>query len=267
MRLDLGYDGTDFSGWAVQPRRRTVQGVVEEALQRVLRLTAPPRLQVAGRTDAGVHARAQVCHVDLPPRAMEAMPCDELARRLRGVLPPDIAVHQVSEAPAGFHARFAASWRRYCYRLVDRPEAVDPLRRFEIVQSRPLDLDRLTRASALLLGEHDFAAFCRRREGASSVRTLLDLDWARGPGPQGLVTATVRADAFCHSMVRSLVGALLPVGEGRRPVSWPHEVLRAAVRDPQVTVAPARGLTLEEVAYPPAEGMRARVEEARRYRG
>ncbi|MFF3440991.1 tRNA pseudouridine(38-40) synthase TruA [Streptosporangium sp. NPDC002721] len=289
LRLDLAYDGTDFSGWAKQPGRRTVQGEIEEALGRILRLPEPPALTVAGRTDAGVHARGQVAHVDLDPGALGALDgrdrrggaggaggpepgsageLDErlsaMRRRLAGVLPPDVRVRLVTVAPEGFDARFSALSRRYAYRISDAPGGVDPLRRREVVwYNRPLDVDRLNAAAAALLGEHDFAAFCKKREGATTIRELQRLDWVRA---DGLVVATVTADAFCHSMVRALVGSLLPVGEGRLPVDWPGGVLARAVRDSGVHVAPAHGLCLEEVRYPGAEELARRAAETRRVR-
>ncbi len=169
------------------------------------------------------------------------------------------------EAPAGFDARFSAVWRRYAYRIVDDPAAVDPLTRGHVLAwPRPLDLDAMNAASALLLGEHDFAAFCKRREGATTVRELLDLAWSRDAA--GAAVATVRADAFCHHMVRSLVGCLIAVGEGRREPAWAGSVLAAAVRDPAVAVVPALGLTLEEVGYPADDQLAARAEASRRVR-
>ncbi|MCX9190506.1 tRNA pseudouridine(38-40) synthase TruA [Carbonactinospora thermoautotrophica] len=264
LRLDLSYDGTDFFGWARQPGRRTVQGVVEEALNRVLRLDPPARLTVAGRTDAGVHARGQVAHVDVPADAW-ARVADTLVRRLSGLLPPDVRVWRVAVAPDGFDARFSACARCYRYRVCDHPVGVDPLRRRDVLwYPRPLDLDRMNAAARLLLGEHDFAAYCRRREGATTVRRLLELVWERDA--DGYAVATVRADAFCHSMVRALVGALLAVGDGRRPVEWPAAVLAGRQRDPGVTVVPALGLTLEEVTYPPDDQLAARALESRRLR-
>jgi tRNA pseudouridine38-40 synthase len=234
-----------------------VQGAVEDALAVVLRLDAPPALTVAGRTDAGVHAHGQVAHVDVPTDA------DNLARHLNGVLPTDIRVRSVTVAPAGFDARFSALSRRYSYRVADG--FVDPLRRHDTVgHGKPLDLIAMSDASSLLLGEHDFAAYCRQREGASTVRRLLRLDWARGG--DDVAVATVEADAFCHSMVRALVGALLAVGDGRRPMQWPADVLAARTRDSAVMVAPAHGLTLEEVRYPPDDQLAARAEETRRLR-
>ncbi|HLH58204.1 MAG TPA: tRNA pseudouridine(38-40) synthase TruA [Streptosporangiaceae bacterium] len=264
LRLDLAYDGSEFSGWAAQPGRRTVQEVTETALGRVLRLPEPPKLTVAGRTDAGVHARGQVAHVDVPAAAWTAA-AGIATRRLAGALPPDVRLRGVAPAPDGFDARFSALWRRYRYRVCDDPAAADPLRRNETLwYPRPVGLDRMNEAAAALLGEHDFAAFCRRREGATTVRELLRLDWARDG--DGVVVATVVADAFCHNMVRALVGALLAVGEGRHGPDWPRRLLAAAVRDHAVHVAPAHGLCLEEVRYPPAAELAARAAATRRVR-
>ena len=276
LRLDLAYDGTDFSGWARQPGLRTVQGEIEQALGRILRLDAPAMLTVAGRTDAGVHARGQVAHVDVPEAALKELDgnrgplsVDErlsaLVRRLGGVLDPDVRVYRVSVAPEGFDARFSALFRRYAYRVGDAPGGVDPLRRREVVwHNRPLDIDALNAAATRLLGEHDFAAFCKKREGATTIRELQRLDWVREP--DGVLVATVVADAFCHSMVRALVGSLLAAGDGRRPVEWPGEVLRRGVRDSGVHVAPAHGLCLEEVGYPDDAGLAARAAATRRVR-
>jgi tRNA pseudouridine38-40 synthase len=252
LRIDLAYDGTDFHGWAVQPGLRTVQGELATALATALRLPSV-ELVCAGRTDAGVHARGQVVHADVVTH--DAL----ILRRLNGLLPRDVRVRRVADAPPGFDARFGALWRRYAYRVADSAAALDPLaRRHVLAWGRPLDLDAMNEASALLVGRHDFASFCKQREGATTIRTLLDLSWARDDA--GVAVATVRADAFCHSMVRSLVGCLIAIGEGRRPVSWAGEILRAGVRDPAVTVAHAHGLTLEEVAYPPDDELAARAE-------
>jgi tRNA pseudouridine38-40 synthase len=262
VRLDLAYDGTSFAGWAFQHDTRTVQGGLEASLATISRRDDLPRVTVAGRTDAGVHARGQVAHVDLPPDLAED---PLLLRRLNGVLPHDVRVRRVGLAPMGFDARFSGLSRTYRYRVADGPEHVDPLRRHDtLAWPRPLDLGLLQEASRRLLGLHDFAAFCRRREGATTVRTLLRLDWEREP--DGVLVATVQADAFCHSMVRSLVGALLAVGEGRRPVEWPASLLSVGVRASEVTVAPAHGLTLEAVEYPPDEQLLARQEVTRNLR-
>ena len=262
LRLDVAYDGVAFRGWAAQPALRTVEGDLSSALATVLRLPSVS-LTCAGRTDAGVHARGQVVHVDLDelPEGLADGP-ERLVRRLNGVLAADLRVRRVAEAPPGFDARFSAVWRRYAYRVVDDPVGVDPLARGYVLSwPRPLDVGAMAEASATLVGLHDFASFCKQREGATTIRTLLDLDWARDG--DGVVVAAVRADAFCHSMVRSLVGCLLAVGEGRRPVSWPTEILAANARSAAVTVAPAHGLTLEEVGYPPEAELAARAEVAR----
>jgi tRNA pseudouridine38-40 synthase len=238
-----------------------VQGDLEEALSTVLR--CPVELTVAGRTDAGVHATGQVAHVDVP-QATWAEQEHRLVRRLRGVLPPDIAVASVTETPADFDARFSALGRHYVYRLTDHPSGPSPLRRFDTVGwPRALDVEAMALAAGLLLGENDFAAFCRRREGATTIRALQALTVTRAGD---VVTIAASADAFCHSMVRSLVGALLAVGEGRRPPEWPAGLLTRTERASDVPVAPAAGLTLVRVDYPPDAELaaRARVTRARR---
>lgn len=253
IRLDLAYDGTDFHGWAAQPGLRTVQGELTLALATVLRV---PSVEVvcAGRTDAGVHARGQVVHTDLE----EPGDLDLLVRRLNGILPADVRIRGAAEAPAYFDARFGALWRRYAYRIADRPALVDPLVRAHVLAwPRPLDEGAMNAASALLVGRHDFASFCKQREGATTIRTLEELIWSREAS--GVLVGTVRADAFCHSMVRSLVGCLVAIGEGRKPVAWAGEILRAETRDPAVAVLHAHGLTLEEVAYPPDDELEARL--------
>lgn len=254
LRLDLAYDGTDFRGWAKQPGLRTVQGEIEAAFDTILRTTGTS-ITVAGRTDTGVHARGQVVHVDLEAQALlglrgrgESTAEEGLLRRLNGVVDNDIRIHRVSAAPEGFDARFSAIWRRYAYRIADNPTMVDPLRRSHVVAwPRPLDLDALNEASALLLGLRDFAAFCKKREGRTTIRTLLDFRWTRD---NGILVADVRADAFCHSMVRSLVGCVTAVGQGREEPAWAAAVMAGKVRPPDVYVSPAHGLTLEEVGYP-----------------
>jgi tRNA pseudouridine38-40 synthase len=238
--------------------------VLAETLGHVLRLPASPRLTVAGRTDTGVHARGQVAHSDLPD-AVWAAYADAARRRLARALPPDIRVRAIGPAPDGFDARFSALWRRYSYRVCDDPATADPLRRHETLwHTRGLDLAAMNAAAGTLTGEHDFAAFCRRREGATTVRALRRLDWRRDD--DGVAVACVVADAFCHNMVRALVGALLAVGEGSRPPSWPSAVLAAAVRDPAVRVVPPHGLCLEEVRYPAPGQLAARAALTRQVR-
>jgi tRNA pseudouridine38-40 synthase len=264
LRLDLAYDGTGFHGWARQPGQRTVQQSVEDALARLLALSEAPALTVAGRTDAGVHARGQVAHVDIPAARWDRV-AEAALRRLSGLLPPEVRVRRIAPAPPGFDARFSALWRRYSYRVCDDPAAADPLRRHDTLwHPRPLDLGHMNEAARGCLGEHDFAAFCRRRENGTTVRELLELAWHR-PEP-GIAVATVVADAFCHNMVRALAGGMLAIGEGSRPPAWLADVLAARVRDPAVRVAPPHPLCLEEVRYPDADGLAARALLTRRLR-
>ncbi|MER6261837.1 tRNA pseudouridine(38-40) synthase TruA [Streptomyces sp. NPDC059688] len=265
VRLDLSYDGGDFHGWAKQAGgRRTVQGEIEDALRTVTRSKQTYELTVAGRTDAGVHARGQVAHVDLPAE-LWAEHREKLLKRLAGRLSKDVRVWRLSEAPAGFNARFSAIWRRYAYRVTDNPGGVDPLLRGHVLwHDWPLDVAAMNEAARALVGEHDFAAYCKKREGATTIRTLQELSLVRGA--DGVITATVRADAFCHNMVRSLIGALLFVGDGHRGPEWPGKVLAAGVRDSAVHVVRPHGLTLEEVGYPADELLAARNKEARNKR-
>ncbi|AAS06785.1 pseudouridine synthase [Mycobacterium avium subsp. paratuberculosis] len=239
-------------------------GVLDEALTTVFR--TPVRLRAAGRTDAGVHATGQVAHLDVPgtalpnayPRAPHVGEAEfgPLLRRLGRFLPTDVRVVDITRAPAGFDARFSALRRHYVYRLSTAPWGVLPQQaRYVTAWPRPLDVEAMAAASRDLLGLHDFAAFCRHRENATTIRDLQRLDWTRDGD---LITARVSADAFCWSMVRSLVGALLAVGENRRPVSWCRELLSATNRSSDYATAPAHGLTLVGVDYPPDDQLAAR---------
>jgi tRNA pseudouridine38-40 synthase len=264
LRLDVSYDGADFSGWAVQPARRTVAGVLIEAMARLLGGDTPLGLTVAGRTDAGVHATGQVCHIDLPVQAWETL-SGSLLRRLGALMPPDARVRAITPVPPSFDARFSATFRRYEYRVADTQWGPEPLRRHDTLGwVRPLDLDRLNVAAAALVGEHDYAAYCKRKEHATTVRAITRLDWRRDP--DDVCVATVEADAFCQSMVRSLVGAMLAVGDGRRPPGWPGSLLALSERSSEVTVAPAHGLTLIAVGYPAETEYALRAEATRRLR-
>ena len=265
LRLEIAYDGTDFTGWAVQDGHRTVAGVLDEAFSTVFRL--PTRLFAAGRTDTGVHAIGQVAHVDVPAEALaHAYPrrirADEpeflpLVRRLGRFLPEDVRVREITRAPAGFDARFSALRRHYAYRLSLSPYGTEPqLARYVAPWPRPLDVAAMNDASRDLLGLHDFGAFCRHRPGATTIRDLQRLEWVRDGD---MVTAFVTADAFCWSMVRSVVGALLAVGEGRRETDWCASLLGANQRSSAFAVAPARGLTLVGVDYPPDDQLAART--------
>jgi len=221
-----------------------VQGELERALGHLL--GAELTITCAGRTDAGVHARGQVAHTDVPAHVGDSA-LDR--RRINRALPDDIRLLAVGPAPTGFDARFSALWRRYTYRVCDSIIGPNPLERHVTLRwTRELDLDRMNEAALGLLGEHDFAAFCRHRENGTSIRQLQSLRWRRQP--DGIALMEIQSDAFCHSMVRSLVGVLLPVGDGRRPVDWPARILADRKRHSAVTVMPAHGLVLEEVAYP-----------------
>ena len=307
LRLDISYEGTDFSGWAVQSARRTVAGVLTEALRMLLR--QEPRLVVAGRTDAGVHATGQVAQVDVAvDRLMALIPrhlskddgrnssdalsgtncvtqnpvpatggdsrglpgsgllaaCLGLERRLAGLLPLDVRVRSARPAAPGFDARFSAVSRGYAYRIGTADWGVEPAeRRFVLALRRPLDIDAMAKAAAALIGLHDFAAYCKPREGATTIRDLQRLD-VRQIGAE--VTVDVTADAFCHSMVRSLVGALIGVGQHRGDPDAPAALLAAGRRTADIHVAPAHGLTLVTVAYPADADLARRAEQTRALR-
>ncbi|MGH3560308.1 MAG: tRNA pseudouridine(38-40) synthase TruA [Mycobacterium sp.] len=265
LRLDTAYDGTEFAGWAVQAGQRTVAGVLDDALSTVFRV--PLRLFAAGRTDAGVHAIGQVAHVDVAASALSnAYPRNPrdgdaeflpLVRRLAGFLPSDVRVLQVARAPVGFDARFSALRRHYVYRLSTAPYGVEPQRaRYVTAWPQTLDVEAMATVSRDLLGLHDFAAFCRHRDGATTIRDLQRMDWTQDGD---LIIAHITADAFCWSMVRSLVGALLAVGEHRRTASWCRGLLTVSRRSSDFTAAPARGLTLTGVDYPPDDQLAARA--------
>jgi tRNA pseudouridine38-40 synthase len=265
LRLDIAYDGTEFAGWATQSGQRTVAGVLEESLSTVFR--SPLRLHAAGRTDTGVHATGQVAHVDVPvdalpnsyprtprPNSPEFQP---LVRRLSRLLPADVRVRRIVRAPAGFDSRFSAMRRNYVYRLGTADYGVDPQQaRYVTSWPRPLDVEAMASAAQKLLGLNDFAAFCRHREGATTIRELQRFDWERDGD---LITAHVTADAFCWSMVRSLVGALLAVGEHRRTADWCAQLLTNSQRSSDYAAAPARGLTLVGIDYPPDSELQART--------
>ncbi|GGH41279.1 tRNA pseudouridine synthase A [Microbacterium album] len=277
IRLDIAYDGTNFRGWARQPALRTVQGVLEAALERVL--GSPVPLTVAGRTDAGVHATGQVAHADLDDaqwaratqrRRIDPAPADPvipLARRIAGVLGQyaDAAVLRTSTAPEGFDARFSATWRRYEYRVADAVTGYDPLERHRTTTVRAvLDVAAMDAAARSLIGLHDFAAYCKPRPEATTIRTLLEYDWRRDE--RGTLVANVRADAFCHSMVRALVGACVAVGDGRLDPDQLARIRDAGIRTSDFKVLAARGLTLTAVGYPADDLLAARAEQTRNRR-
>jgi len=244
LRIDLAYDGTNFFGWGKQPDRRTVQEEVEKAIGTVTQSKIDSI--VAGRTDAGVHATGQVIHVDVP----EGINLEELGYKLNRILDTDVRIMNVSVAPVAFHARFSALRRRYTYKILDANQVISPLHRFDVASwYRPLDIEAMNQASALLLGDHDFAAYCKFREGATTIRQLQKFEWVRDS--EGYLIGDVVADAFCYSMVRNLVGAVVCVADGRFGPEWIAETLANKVRISDSLVFPACGLTLRQVDYPP----------------
>lgn len=272
IRLDIAYDGTHFRGWARQPTLRTVQGTLEAALARIV--GSDVQFVVAGRTDAGVHASGQVAHVDLNDEQWARIaerhgrstqdPAGSIAGRMRGVLGayPDVTVTRSSVAADGFDARFSAVWRRYRYRLADDVSGYDPLRRYNTTMHRgALDTASMDAAARTLIGLHDFAAYCKPREEATTIRTLLDFRWSRDS--DDVLVAELKADAFCHSMVRALVGACVAVGEGRLDVGDVVVLRDALTRTSEFKVLAARGLTLTEVGYPDDELLATRAAQTR----
>lgn len=273
LRLDLAYRGAPFHGWARQPGLLTVQGCLEEALSLITR--QPAQLTVAGRTDAGVHARGQVAHLDVTKdfwlslsRGREEsgeLRGERLRARLEGLagrgLNGALAIKQVRVVTRDFDARFSALSRTYRYLICDDPRAQDPCRLDIARTSSPLEETTMQVAAQALCGEHDFLPFAKPREGATTVRTLHSFNISR-PGA-GIVQAMIRADAFCHSQVRFMMGALIEIGRGKYQPNWVGELLAAGVRDQRVPLADGRGLTLWEVAYPPEDEYALQAQKAK----
>lgn len=298
LRLDLAYDGGAFYGWAKQPTLRTVQGELEQALHTILRVPAddpdePLRLTVAGRTDTGVHALHQVCHLDVGEATLDrcvghmGVPAPEaLFRRLSRMVPDDIAIHAVSVAPEGFDARFSALERTYVYRICDDARPVDPrMRGFVLPLDDRLDLDAMNAAAAMTIGLHDFGSFATPNPGGTTIREVKRAHWSRIPvsplvpgasggagtaggytvpaAESGLVCFTIVADAFARNMVRSLVNACVKVGQGRKDLNWFAEKMATPLREGSTGPIAPQGLTLEHVAYPAADQLAARAEAIR----
>ena len=264
LRLDIAYDGTHFFGWATQPGHRTLQDLIEEAISRISQTNIDSI--VAGRTDAGVHATGQVIHVDVPDAMFERdLTYLDLRYKLNRILDEDVRIMKVSDAPQGFHARFSALRRYYSYKILDNNDVIAPLSRHDVASwYRPLDAARMNEASALLLGHHDFAAFCKFKVGGTTIRTLEKYEWHRSD--EGLLVADVVADAFCYSMVRNLVGAVVCVADGRQSPAWIAQLLANKERVSDSLVFPARGLTLYQVDYPNNDQLleRAKITVAKR---
>ena len=244
FKITLAYDGTNFSGWAKQADQRTVQGDIEDALQK---LTGQPiEVIVAGRTDAGVHATAQVIHADIPDGTVDI---DNVVYKINRILDEDVRVYSVEPAASGFNARFSALRRHYQYKIADNNRILAPLARYDVATwYRPLSDSLLNEASDVLLGEHDFAAFCKFREGGTTIRRLERFYWRRIE--DGIVSADIVADAFCYQQVRNMVGAVVTVAEGRHDIAWLQSMLANKTRVTDSLVFPANGLTLTQVDYP-----------------
>lgn len=273
LRLDLAYRGAPFHGWARQPGLLTVQGRLEEALSLITRQSA--QLTVAGRTDAGVHARGQVAHLDVPQEfwlslsrgreESDELRGERLRARLEGLagrgLNGALAIKHVRVVSRDFDARFSALSRTYRYLICDDPRAQDPCRLDVARTSSPLEETTMQVAAQALCGEHDFLPFAKPREGATTVRTLHSFNISR-PGA-GILQAMIRADAFCHSQVRFMMGALIEIGRGKYQPNWVGELLAAGVRDQRVPLADGRGLTLWEVDYPPEDEYALQAQKAK----
>lgn len=266
FRIDFGYDGTDFAGFAKQPLLRTVQGELVSALEKIFGTSeADFSMRVAGRTDAGVHALAQVCHVDITETQLKRLGRTGLtAERLNGLLPSDIVVYEVSSAPAGFDARFSAISRSYRYLICDALSPRSPLTsRYELSHPTELNVKLMQQAASSLLGLRDFGAFCRPRAGATTIRQLRKFKVTR---TEDNVEVYIEADAFCHNMVRSLVGALIAVGEGKLSPEELVEIQQQAKRVSRFKVVAPHGLALTSVGYPPNRQLASQAEKARNMR-
>ncbi len=251
FRLDLAYDGTDFVGWAKQPNHRTVAGELLKTFEKIFGKSDDDfSMRVAGRTDAGVHAKHQVCHLDIPEDRLVRIGRDPLnAKRLNTLLPDDVIAHEFEPVSADFDARFSALGRHYRYTIADTQNKKDPrLVRYALEYKRMLDVEVLNQAASVLVGLHDFAAFCKPRKGASTIRNLKELHAVRQP--DGLITIEIHADAFCHNMVRALVGSIVAVADSRITIADLERVLKTGSRGNRFRVVAAKGLSLESVDYP-----------------
>lgn len=268
IRIDLAYDGTNYHGWATQPGLPTVQEAVETGLATIFR--QPVEVTVAGRTDAGVHAARQVIHFDIPVdrwlslsgNTLDRPPEDAMVSKLNGVLASEegaIRILNARVAPPGFDARFSPISRSYRYRIIaDHP---DPLtRHFTYHHRKPLDAGTMAAEVSGLEGLYDFGSFCKPRPGATTIRTLKRFTVQ---ATNDVIVVRLTADAFCHHMVRALVGALIQVGDGSREPGWLRRRLAEPVRDSNMVIAPAHGLILEAVTYPEDDEVAARATQTR----
>jgi tRNA pseudouridine38-40 synthase len=254
IRGEVAYDGKNFSGWGMQPDQRTVQGAIEDAFTQII---GGPRtvVQCAGRTDAGVHATGQVMHLDVPLAWGERLA--DLAYKVNAILDDDVVIKALVHTNQNFDARFAALSRSYTYFIKEGLR--DPLSRERVYQHRNyLDVAAMNEASQVLIGLHDFSAFCKKTDYGTSIRNLKTFTWTRTP--DDLIRIDITSDAFCYSMVRALVGAVISIGEGKRTKEWLADYLARGERDFGVFMAPAHPLTLVNVEYPPEEEYASRIE-------
>ena len=254
-RITLSYDGTGFFGWGRQADRRTVQGELESALKTLYRRQLDT--VVAGRTDAGVHASGQVCHVDIPEGDF-GFEISDLAYRLNRILTDEIRVKSAESVSDDFHARFGALRRHYIYKIKDGNGLIEPVQRLDIAPwYRDLDIDLMNQGANTLLGENDFFSFAKYRQNSTTIRDLQRFDFQRDA--QGLIISHISADAFCYNMVRSLIGTMVYIGEGRFPITWAREILEKKERPSDSVVFPAKGLTFVGVDYPVESELAARA--------
>jgi len=268
-RIDFGYDGTDFNGFAKQPGLRTVQAELVKAIELIFGKDEHDfGMRVAGRTDAGVHAQHQVAHINLTEKQLKRIGRNpDVAGRINTALPADIRLYSFEKAPAGFDARYSAAFRRYRYRIADKASSLDPLQvRYVLELKADLDLAAMRRGAKVLIGLHDFAAFCKPRAGATTIRRLKKIAISRNPLMGNIVEIELLGDAFCHNMVRSLVGALVAVGRGRATVLDIKQRLISGSRAGSFKVLGARGLSLIEVGYPVDSKLASQAQKARNLR-
>ena len=254
LRIDLAYDGTDFNGWAKQPKLRTVHGEVVKVLTKIFGPSETDfDLRVAGRTDAGVHAEHQVIHIDVTQAQLKRLGRSmDLRMKMNSLLDPDIRVIKVETAPADFHARYAATHRRYRYTIADATSGWNPLRaRYNLWLKYPLDLEAMQEASKEFIGLHDFAAFSKPKPKATTIRELRSIKVSRNKALGNVIEIELMADAFAHNMVRSIVGALIKVGAGRATAKDLEKALKSKSRAHPYKVVTPEGLSLIEVGYPP----------------
>lgn len=266
FRIDLGYDGTDFQGWAKQPELRTVQGELLEALAKIFGPSAEDfGMRVGGRTDAGVHALGQVCHIDITKEQLHRLGRTPFgAQRLQSLLPNDILIYSITEAKPGFDARFSAVGRSYRYLIADGRSPKSPLsHRYELWVRSELDVTEMKKAAKKLLGLRDFGAFCKPRAGATTIRELKELRITRFLDN---IEIYLVADAFCHNMVRAMVGALIRVGEGKLSAEELSKIQLAAKREPIIKVVSPHGLALTSIDYAPDELLAQQAEKTRKKR-